>query len=243
MPHIHTLLHVDFEDLGCIADWAKDRGHKVSSTRFYQDDWHLPSLENFDWLIIMGGPMSASDDSKYPWLAAEKAFIKQAITAGKTVLGICLGAQLIAHALGARIRKNPQKEIGWLPIQLTEEGMAHPVFAGLPSTLSPVFHWHGDTFTIPKGASNIAYSQACDNQGFIYDVLDGKVVGLQFHFEATQDSLNNMVKEGKAEIEKAVQTTPFVQPADEILALANEHIKQNNTWMHKLLDNLCKQSH
>jgi GMP synthase (glutamine-hydrolysing) len=117
---IHYLQHVSFEDPGCIRLWADSAGHLMSATRFYRD-CKLPALEELDWLIIMGGPMSIYDENKHPWLRGEKRFIHQAIQDGKVVLGICLGAQLIADVLGAKVYPNGCKEIGWFPVQKTSE--------------------------------------------------------------------------------------------------------------------------
>src|SRR5690606_32591469 len=114
-----------------------------------------------------------------PWMKEEKKLIEKAILKGKRVIGICLGAQLIADVLGARVFPNKEKEIGWFPIELTEEGQKSPFFAGFNKT-ETVFHWHGDTFEIPKGAEHIASSKVCENQAFLFD---HKVLGLQFHLE------------------------------------------------------------
>ena len=121
--NIHYLQHVPFEDLGSIKNWAKIRGHRVTATRFYRAE-PLPFLDELDWLIIMGGPMNIYEEDKYPWLGHEKRFIEEVIKTDKVVLGICLGAQLIADVLGVRIYENIHKEIGWFPIQLTSEGIS-----------------------------------------------------------------------------------------------------------------------
>ncbi len=130
--------------------------------------------------------MNVYEEAEYPWLAAEKAFIAAAIGAGKPVLGICLGAQLIAAVLGGTVSKGPQPEIGWYPVELTPAGRELPLFAGFPDRFTAL-HWHGDTFSIPPGATHVASSAACANQAFAYD--GGRVVGLQFHLEETRESL------------------------------------------------------
>ncbi len=178
---LHYLQHVPFEGLGIIENWAVSNGFEISCTRLFADE-KLPDIGSFDWLVVMGGPMGIYDHEAHPWLMAEKQLIKNTIDAGKTVLGICLGAQLIADVLGAKVYPGPQKEIGWFPLQ-----GSNPL---LPETLT-AFHWHGDTFEIPKGATHLASSAACKNQGFIYN---GRVVGLQFHLETTPQSMEALIE-------------------------------------------------
>ena len=147
---IHCLQHVPFEGPFGIADWAAARGHALRLTPLY-DGVAPPEPADFDWLVIMGGPMGVGDEGRYPWLAAEKDSIRRGIAAGKTLVGVCLGAQLLAEALGARVYRHREREIGWMPIDLTAAGQASPVFGFLPLSL-PVFHWHGDTFEPPASA-------------------------------------------------------------------------------------------
>jgi GMP synthase-like glutamine amidotransferase len=141
----------------------------------------FPSVDDFDWLIVMGGPMSANDDTTLSWMGPEKALIRKAIDAGKRVMGVCLGAQLIASVLGARVFKNQHREIGWFEIQRSPEANQHPFGAIFPER-TEVFHWHGDTFDLPQGAIRLASSAACLNQAFAYQK---HVLGLQFHLEMT----------------------------------------------------------
>jgi GMP synthase-like glutamine amidotransferase len=178
--NVHVLQHVSFEGLGSIADWLAARRAKISQTRFYEAP-HLPDLNSIGMIIIMGGPMSVNDEDKYPWLVYEKQFIRDAVMRGIPVLGICLGAQLIASAMGARVYPNPVKEIGWFPIRAvpTPVGILH-----LPEEFS-AFHWHGETFDLPAGAVHLAKSDACENQAF---QLNRNVIGLQFHLETTIES-------------------------------------------------------
>ncbi|SJN44444.1 type 1 glutamine amidotransferase [Psychrobacter sp. JB385] len=242
---IHALYHVDFEELSFIKQWADNKGHRITVTRFYEND-PLPAQDSFDWLIIMGGPMSIHDENDFEWLADEKAFIQQSINDGKTVIGVCLGAQLIADSLGAKVAPSGIKEVGWLPIQLTEQGLAHPLLAGLPKNEFTVFHWHGDGFECPKGATPIATSHTWANQGFIYQTpkhkeLDTWVLGWQCHFEVTNQSMVDMVSHGQTYIQEAMSDHPdSVQAADEILALGETYIADNNAWLSTMLDNLAK---
>ena len=152
---ILCLKHIAFEGPGAIALWAQQRGHDLQIENVFQNA-RLPSSKTFDTLLVMGGPMNAYEDNKYPWLAKEKTYIRSAIVSGKHVIGICLGAQLIADALGALVTAAPEKEIGWFTIHHDAEcpdamQLADPLRA---------LHWHGDTFALPAGARRLAYSAA-----------------------------------------------------------------------------------
>ena len=161
---IHALQHVPFEGLGKIEEWAAKADHSIKSTRLHLHE-PLPSIDSFDTLLVMGGPMGANDDGKYRWMRGEKLLIELAIQKEKKVLGVCLGAQLLAHVLGAKVYPNSQKEIGWFPIELNPPNVRHHPLSVLPQRTT-VFHWHGDTFDIPKGATHLARSRACEKSGF-----------------------------------------------------------------------------
>ena len=178
---ILCLKHIAFEGPGMIAVWAQQNGHSLD-IHLASSKGPLPSMESYDFLLILGGPMSTYEDERYPWLAREKSYIRSAIARKKLVLGICLGAQLIAHTLGAKVQSAPQKEIGWFPIQ---RDIDCPEQFKLPETLK-VFHWHGDQFEVPKGAHRIAASEACPNQGFLYR---SHVLALQCHLEITREGV------------------------------------------------------
>lgn len=207
--NIHYLQHVSFEGLGSIESALKTKGHHLSNTPLYEDAT-LPLIKDIDWLIVMGGPMSIDEEAKYPWLRKEKEFIKDAIQKGKKVLGICLGAQLIADALGAKIVKNAFKEIGWFNIHRSAEAGNTLLSKAIPEH-AEVFHWHGDTFDIPQGAIALASSEACKNQGFI---LDDRVVALQFHLETTLQSARLLIKHCRDDLD----SSPFVQTESELLS-------------------------
>jgi len=225
--HIHYLQHVPFEGPGYIVTWAADNGHTLTGTRLYADE-SLPDM-SFDWLIIMGGPMSVYDERRHSWMIAEKDFIRKAIRADKTVIGICLGAQLIANALGGKVYPNPKKEIGWFPVYLT--GNEYPVTRDLPAMFD-VLHWHGDTFDLPEEAIHLMYSEACRQQAFIYK---DKVLGLQFHWETTQETLKQMVDNCRHELVEDL----FVQNEASVLKGA-EMSGQNNSYLVRILDHLSK---
>ena len=162
--------------------------HGLSVTRLYRGDT-LPGDSDYDWVVILGGPMSVRDEARHPWLTDEKRFIEGAIRKEKTVLGICLGAQLIADVLGAPVYKNSHKEIGWFPITRTVESDESPVFGSLPKRFL-AFHWHGETFDLPSGAVRMAESEACLNQAFLYGQ---RVIGTQFHLESTRESVEALL--------------------------------------------------
>ncbi len=199
---LHFIQHVEFESIGIIEDWALEKGMDITSTKMYLDE-ELPDrneLRDIDILLIMGGPMNIYEYAEYPWLKEEKIFLKKAIREATifkklAIVGICLGAQLISDALGGTVSQNQYKEIGWFPIRSTNDL--------LPDDIS-VFHWHNDTFSIPKGASCIAYSEGCANQAFIYKQ---QVIGLQFHLELTMDNINTIYTNCVNELESG----PYIQ--------------------------------
>lgn len=192
---IHYFQHVAFEGLGSIEEWASSNGHSLSSTRFFEDG-KLPELTEFDWLIVMGGPMSVNDEDSLPWLKGEKLFIRQAIDAGKTVIGICLGSQLVSSALGSKVYAGKEKEIGWFDIKLTDYAGSGSLFSDSGQNIK-VFHWHGDTFDLPENAIHLASSEAFKNQAYIYH---NNVLALQFHLELTEELLNKMIENGSEEL-------------------------------------------
>ena len=172
--------------------------------------------------------MGVHDETRYPWLKAEKKFIRQSMATGKMVLGICLGAQLIAQVLGANVAKNPQKEIGWFPVRLTPEAQKVPVFQGIPEELM-AFHWHGDTFEIPKGAIHIASSEACANQAFVL----GRIYGLQFHLESSRESIERLIKNCGDEVTHG----KYIQDAEKIRSCMG-YLKETDLTLSLILDHI-----
>lgn len=227
---LHYLQHVPFEDLARIEDWARDRGHEISRTLLF-DGQELPELDEFDWLVIMGGPMNIYEEDKYPWLAREKRFIREAVAGDKIVLGICLGGQLIADVMGGKVRKNPYKEIGWHPVKLTPEGQESRIFGVLPNSFM-AFHWHGDTFEIPPQAIRAAESEACANQAFAF----GKAIGLQFHLESSMNSIDHLIKNCSDELVDG----KYIQRPEEILS-HTDRFPEMNGMMDHFLDNMQKE--
>jgi GMP synthase (glutamine-hydrolysing) len=231
---IHYFQHVPFEGLGSIEQWIRARGYHLTATKLYQND-PMSDMESVDWFIIMGGPMGVHDEDRLPWLKSEKRLIEKAMSTGKAVLGICLGAQLIAAVLGARVYPNRFKEIGWFPIELTEAGQRSPLFGFLPARLG-VFHWHGDTFDLPAGAVHIARSEACLHQAFVYNE---RVIGLQFHLECTPKGVEALIQNCSGELVKGsyIETPSQVRAhpkafriingaMDELLSRIEQMVKQ-----------------
>ena len=227
---LHYLQHVPFEDLARIENWAEDRGHEISRTLLF-DGQELPGIDEFDWLVIMGGPMNIYEESKYPWLAREKRFIRDAIASNKIVLGICLGGQLIADVLGGKVRRNLYKEIGWHPVKLTPEGQKSRIFSVLPNTFM-AFHWHGDTFEIPPQALRAAESESCANQAFAL----GKAIGLQFHLESSMDSVDHLIENCSNELVDG----KYIQSQEEILSHV-DRFQETNRLMALFLDTMEKE--
>lgn len=216
------LQHVPFEGLGHIETWLRRAGFEITGTRLYDND-PLPDPAAVDFLIVMGGPMSVHDETRHPWLADEKRFIGRFLATGKPLLGVCLGAQLIASVLGARVIPNRAKEIGWFPV----EGLPprDPAAFRFPPA-AEVFHWHGETFDLPPGAVHLARSRACENQAFQI----GSAVGLQFHLETTLESIRALVENARNELVPG----PHVQAEAELLAPPPGKIRA----LHRLMDDL-----
>ena len=224
---LHYLQHVPFENLGNIEPWVQQKGIELSKTQLFQGQI-LPKVNTFDWLIVLGGPMNVYEEKKYPWLIEEKKFIEQAIIQGKLVLGICLGAQLIASVLGSKVYKNQYKEIGWFDINLLPDSKKSNSFHSLPEQIT-AFHWHGDTFDLPDKARWLAQSEACKNQAFEFN---DKTVGLQFHLESSKESIRNLINNCQDEIisDKYIQSPEIM--------VNNNYYDNLKVVLDKFLNNL-----
>lgn len=223
---IHCLTHVPFEDAAYIGTWAHDRGYPLRYTRFYEDAL-LPPLDSFDMLAVMGGLMNIYEHEQYSWLITEKEYLRRAIEASKKVVGVCLGGQLLADVLGGSVRKNEHKEIGWHPIRLTQEGKASPLFSTFPQEFT-VFHWHGDTFSTPPQAVNLATSEACANQAFLYK---DHVLGMQFHLEYMEESIRKMLRFCKDEMADG----PYINREADVIA-GFHRINTTKACLYQILD-------
>jgi GMP synthase-like glutamine amidotransferase len=200
------------------------QGHAVSGTRLYAGETPPPSTA-FDALIVMGGPMNIYEYERHPWLRVEKELIRSAVDAGKRVLCICLGAQLLADVLGGPVTRNAESEIGWFPLNLTEAGRASALFADLPERFIG-FHWHGDTYALPPGAECLASSEACAQQAFAFGT---GVLGLQFHLEVTRENAEEWFRHEQP------QPARYVQSPEQILA-QRACFEENNRWMRAVLE-------
>lgn len=222
---IHVIQHSSINTLGTIEEYARTKNHSLESTRFYETK-NLPEIDSFDLLIIMGGPMRIYDYEENPWLRNEKAFIKQAVEAGKPVVGICLGAQLLADVLGARVYENRHMEMGWFPVRAVRDENKPEFLKGLPDKIT-VFHWHSRTFDLPAGAVHLFESEGCKNQGFIYN---DRVVALQFHPEVNEERILNLIKR----FGEGMANGPFVQKKEEMLG-QEEYLADTKEFMFLVL--------
>ena len=220
---VYVLQHVPFEGLGSIGPWLEARSARIGCTRLFAGD-PLPRLDGLDLLIALGGPMSANDEARLPWLAPGKGVLREAIARGVPVLGVCLGAQLIASVLGARVQRHAVKEIGWFPIH----AVATPEHALRFPPACTVFHWHGETFDLPDGAVPLAASAGCANQAFQYR---RHVMALQFHLEMTPDGARALVERCRHELVPG----PYVQTEAELRAAPISHYQAANGLMDDVL--------
>lgn len=224
---VHVLQHVAFEGLGSIHSWVQSRNATVSVTPFHESA-SLPEQSTFDVLIALGGPMSVNDESEFPWLVEEKRFVRETMSLGKPVLGICLGAQLIASALGARVYPGSQKEIGWFPVDSMQntDGFRFPNKAN-------VFHWHGETFDLPVGAIHLAKSDACVHQAF---QIGERVIGLQFHLETTPESVDSLI----ANCHHELVVAPYIQAEHDLRSAPESNYTEINNLMASVLSYITR---
>ena len=231
--HIHFIIHEHFEAPGAYEIWGKSRGCSLSYTRVYQGDPLPEELGGTDLLIIMGGPQSpATTREECPWFdaQAEKALISRAIEAGKTVIGVCLGSQLIGEALGAAFCHSPEKEIGKFPVRLTDAGKANPLFEGFGSVLN-VGHWHNDMPGLTPQAKVLAYSEGCPRQIVQYSE---RVYGFQCHMELTPEVVELLIEHSQSDLRRAGEFR-FVETAEK---LRSHDYREMNQVLFSFLDKL-----
>jgi len=234
--NVHCFQHVPSEGLGRIASWARARGHRIAFTRFFENDVPPPP-KTVDLLVVMGGPMNVYEYRSHPWLRTEKQFVERFLGRGGSALGVCLGAQLIADVLGAKVYQNTEREIGWFPVRW-RPGRQVRRLVGNGAADILAFHWHGDTFDLPSGAAWLAETDACAHQAFAFG---SHVVGLQFHLEAGRAEVTAMLKHGAKELTR----DRFVQNAARIQRIPRS-LNKCHALLWRLLDNLapgnCRQS-
>ena len=228
---VHFIQHVSFEHPGYLMEWAKEKQYAVTFTKIFEGI-SFPQLNDFDLLIIMGGPMGIYEIQKFPWLKNEKLFIKKTIDAGKKVLGICLGSQLVAEALGSKVYPNKEKEIGWWPVKKSTNTTIDSFIKKFPEEFI-TFHWHGDTFDLPKESVRLFSTNICPNQGYLYG---SHVAGLQFHPEVTPELVAAMIEHEKEELVPG----PFIQTETTIKNETPEWINQNKNFINEFVDSFLK---
>lgn len=226
--HIHFIIHASFEKPGSINNWITKKGYTFSTTSPYKGEL-LPSDDDFDFLIIMGGPQSPTNLTKFPYLKDEIRFTKKAIENNKSILGICLGAQIIGEALGAKTDCSPHKEVGTFPISLTSDGLHDPIFKHFPKQFD-VMHWHNDMPGVPDTAAILAESAGCPRQVIRYGK---KIYGLQCHLEMTPELIKGMLDHCKEDLQPSLYT----QPHEKMLAA---NFSEMNQKLHFILDKITE---
>lgn len=221
MAKIYVLQHHPVENLGTIADALEGAALAWQYVRVAEGQPVPADMKGAGGLIVMGGPMGVYQTERYPWLREEMRLIEDAIKSNLPVLGVCLGAQILAAALGAKVERNPKcKEIGWHAIRISDSARDDRLMRGLPATLTP-FHWHGDIFELPRGAVSLASSDKTPCQAFRYG---DKTYGFQFHFEVTTEGVAGMaaafakelVRENISSEEMVAQSADFIRPLEKI---------------------------
>lgn len=227
---IHVVQHVPFEGPGLIGQWALAHGHSLATSLAIAEGY--PDAEAVDLLVVMGGPMDADDEVASPWLVPEKRFVAETIAAGRLVLGVCLGAQIVAEVLGGCVRRGRELEIGWYPVTVTDAARATPLFAQWPDELV-VGHWHGDTFDLPAGMEPILSSAVTANQAFVFD---DRVVGLQFHLEWDAETLAALLRECPGDL---ARSGAHVATAAAMAAAIPERVAACRARLFGLLDGMA----
>lgn len=222
--HFYALTHVEFEGPAGLVPLLQSLGHEVTILKSFKGE--AQTLQGADGLLVMGGPMSVHDADELPWLAQEKQLVKEAINQGLPVLGICLGAQIMAEVLGGRVTRNPFKEIGWFPIERIGQ-IDHKFWSRLPSPLI-TYHWHGETFSLPQGATPLWRSEACALQGFVFGK---RALALQFHPEMTSEGMEALLIACPEDLAPGTYVMDAAAHREGML----RHEKNNRAWLHDLV--------
>ncbi len=224
---VAVLQHAEFEGPGAVIDWVQNRQGQLELVKTYSPAVLYPDPTEVDLVVILGGPMNTDQLAQHPWLAAEKRFIRSLVASDTPVLGICLGAQLLAEALGGTVTDNPEPEIGWfpiIPVAAAADGFS------LTEPL-PVLHWHSQTFSVPAQARRFAESAACPNQGFEWQ---NRIIGLQFHPEYNE----RLVADTIAHLQQDLQPREFVQSAVQIAQVPSDQYRNAHRLLFAVLDYL-----
>lgn len=231
--NIHVIQHAKYEGPGHIIQWAEDRNISLNVVSMYKRQ-PLPDPAYGDGIIFLGGPMNVYDNHRYSWLNREKKFLNSAIAYKKPIVGICLGAQMLANALGGRVFENEKKEIGWFPVRFSNT-MSQFDFMEREEKELVAFHWHQETFDLPMKSDLLAESDACKNQAFI---ANDCWLGLQFHLETTRQNLQEMIRNGKDQLDDG--ENEFVQTEEELLNVSDETYDKMHALLYKMLDYIFK---
>jgi GMP synthase-like glutamine amidotransferase len=228
---IHLLEHDPLDFQTNIDVWAAKRGHALARTEVFRGA-PFPGPHDYDWLMVMGGSQHAWEETLHPWLVGEKKEIARALAAGKPILGICFGAQLLAEALGGQVFTHRQKEIGWHPVRKTPEGESSPLLHAVPDRFL-TFHWHSDHFRLPQDAVRLAASDCSENQAFSHPAHP--ILGLQFHPEYTREMVGHFAREFGAQWTPG----PFVAGRDRTL-VQTQTVPDTYGLMETILANMEK---
>ena len=234
MASMICILHMKGDGPGLVGLWAQSRHIPVRTVELYAGE-ALPEPADDDMVLIMGGSMGAYEEDSFPWLGAEKAYLKRQIARRIPCFGICLGAQLLSECIGGSVTKNGIAEIGHFPVTFHKEALALPLLSGVASSIVPL-HWHRDTFSIPAGTAALGASEACERQGF-YDG-DRRILGFQFHIEADEKLGGSWAEEEPAEIAEAglLPQGRFIQTAERMRELGAVQTAGNKSFLYTVLD-------